>query len=82
MGILERLRRWWSRPHSHRKMSGRDTVLTCPYCGGTKWLEGPRGGMSTNIMCANAACEHWFNYHQGFIPMDDLHRIGRRERPR
>jgi hypothetical protein len=53
--------------------------LECPHCGGTEWYEGPRGGMSTNIMCAQ--CEHWFNFHQGIAPMDDLHMIGRDRKP-
>lgn len=55
--------------------------LKCSYCDGTKFYEGPSGGMSTNIMCADPACEHWFNYHQGIVPMDDLHMIGRDRRP-
>ena len=31
----------------------------CPDCGGKKFLEGPSGGVSTNIMCAK--CRHRFN---------------------
>jgi|tagenome__1003787_1003787.scaffolds.fasta_scaffold20371316_2 hypothetical protein len=58
-----------------------DTKLHCPYCGGTEWDEGPGGGMSVNIMCLNPACEHWFNYHQEIIPMDDLHMVGVDRRP-
>ena len=49
--------------------------ITCTYCQGTKFFEGPSGGMSTNILCANPDCRHWFNYHQGILPMDDLHRV-------
>lgn len=49
--------------------------VKCSYCGGTKFFEGPSGGMSTNILCANPDCRHWFNYHGGILPMDDLHRI-------
>lgn len=60
------------------KQEKEDGRLHCPYCGGTEWYTGPSGGMSTNIICANPSCEHWFNYHQGIIPMDDLHRTGRR----
>lgn len=52
-----------------------NTEMKCTYCGGTKFFEGPSGGMSTNILCANPECRHWFNYHQGILPMDDLHRI-------
>ena len=31
----------------------------CPDCGGKNFLEGPQGGISTNIMCAK--CRHRFN---------------------
>jgi len=34
----------------------------CPECGSTKgFLEGPSGGLSTNIFCANEACGAGFN---------------------
>ena len=33
----------------------------CTYCGGTEFYEGPSGGASTNILCANKECRHWFN---------------------
>jgi hypothetical protein len=36
-------------------------VHTCTYCGGTKFYEGPGGGMSVNVLCANEECRHWFN---------------------
>lgn len=48
---------------------------TCTYCGGTKFYQGPSGGISTNILCANKDCRHRFNWHSGIIPMDDLHRV-------
>jgi len=48
--------------------------LRCPNCGGADWYEGPSGGISTNIMCRD--CGHWYNYHQGIAPMDDLHQVG------
>jgi hypothetical protein len=67
MNVLSRLRQLFHKAPS---------PLRCPYCGGNEWYEGPSGGMSTNIMCANPDCEHWFNYHQGIIPMDDLHKVG------
>lgn len=57
------------------------TPVTCPYCGTKEFYGGPSGGMSTNIMCANPKCEHWFNWHQGIIPMDDLHQVGSDRRP-
>lgn len=47
--------------------------LKCTYCGAKRWERGPQGGLSTNIMCLG--CGHWFNYHGGIIPMDDLHRF-------
>lgn len=53
--------------------------LKCPRCGGETWYNGPRGGMSQNIMCLT--CEHWYNYHQGRAPLDDLHMVGRDRRP-
>jgi hypothetical protein len=43
----------------------------CTYCGGTAWIGGPSGGMSQNILCANPACRHWFNYAEGLM-FDDL----------
>lgn len=55
-------------------------ALVCPYCNGTDWYEGSKGGMSINIMCANPQCEHWFNWYQGIRPMDDLHKAGKNPR--
>lgn len=51
------------------------TGPVCTYCGGTKFFGGPSGGISTNILCANPDCRHWFNWHEGILPMDDLHRV-------
>jgi hypothetical protein len=68
--MLNFLKRWLGRAPER---------LRCPYCNGGKWIEGPSSGMSTNIMCAG--CAHWFNHHQGIIPMDDLHQVGRDRRP-
>lgn len=31
----------------------------CPDCGSSKFMEGPSGGMSTNVKCRG--CGHWFN---------------------
>lgn len=31
----------------------------CPDCGSTKFMEGPSGGMCTNVKCS--WCGHWFN---------------------
>ena len=33
----------------------------CPFCGGSQFIEGPSGGASTNIYCANEACDARFN---------------------
>ena len=31
----------------------------CPDCGSEKFMEGPSGGMATNVKCSG--CGHWFN---------------------
>lgn len=51
--------------------------MKCSYCGGTEFYEGPSGGMSVNVLCANDNCRHWFNYQQPPINnlMEDLYRI-------
>jgi len=72
MTLWEKLLNWWER-FTHPSQKGGPPV--CTYCGGTEWYEGPSGGMSTNIRCANPECRHWFNWHQGIIPMEDLHRV-------
>lgn len=49
--------------------SAEDKVLQrgeCPFCGGREFYEGPQGGMSINIFCANPDCEAGFNV-SGFI---------------
>lgn len=33
----------------------------CPFCGKSEFYEGPQGGLSMNIMCANSECEAKFN---------------------
>ena len=33
--------------------------FVCPDCESENFLEGPSGGMSTNIQCFQ--CKHWFN---------------------
>lgn len=48
--------------------------MKCTYCGGTKFLEGPSGGGSINILCANYQCRHWFN-EMGPFGLQDLHCI-------
>jgi len=68
---------FWNRktePEAPTNEDGEPKVK-CTYCGGDKFHEGPSGGMSTNILCANPDCRHWFNYHGGILPMDDLHRV-------
>ena len=49
--------------------------MRCTYCGGSDFYEGPSGGMSTNILCVNKNCRHWFNYMGGDFPFEDLHKI-------
>lgn len=50
-----------------------EAALKCTYCGGTKFFEGPSGGMSTNILCANEKCRHWFNATP--FGLDDLNKV-------
>ncbi len=40
---------------------------TCPDCGTSKFLEGPSGGASVNIMCANKQCRSEFNICPGMF---------------
>ena len=47
--------------------------LTCTYCGGNRFYEGPSGGGSINVLCSNPDCRHWFN-DTGF-GLDDLDKI-------
>lgn len=47
----------------------------CVYCGGTDFYEGPRGGASVNILCANPECRHWFNYMEPLDKLDDLEKV-------
>ena len=44
----------------------------CPDCGGLKLIEGPSGGLSQNIFCAN--CKHGFNI---MGPFEKIERIGK-----
>lgn len=48
--------------------------LKCTYCGGERFLHGPEGGASVNLLCANQLCRHWFNLTPG-LPLEDLHRV-------
>ena len=48
--------------------------MKCTYCGGTKFYEGPSGGMAVNVLCANPNCRHWFN-DAGPFGFEDLHRV-------
>lgn len=47
--------------------------IKCSYCGGEKFYTGPSGGLSTNILCANKDCRHWFNSTP--IGLEDLKRV-------
>lgn len=68
-----------------RKIAGRrelavaatldDTMPQCTYCKGTAWFRGPEGGVSVNILCANKACRHWFNFTPPLDQLDDLKRV-------
>lgn len=48
--------------------------MKCTYCGGTKFYEGPSGGMAVNVLCANPKCRHWFN-DMGSLGFDDLYMV-------
>ena len=48
--------------------------MKCPYCEGSEFYEGPSGGLSTNILCANPSCRHWFNSNP-LTGLEDLNRI-------
>jgi hypothetical protein len=50
-------------------------ALKCTYCGGTEFYEGPSGGMSTNVLCANPKCRHWFNATPALDLLEDLKRV-------
>ena len=39
--------------------------LTCIFCHGTDFLEGPHGGMSVNLQCANEKCGAQYNITEG-----------------
>lgn len=49
--------------------------MKCTYCGGTEFLEGPSGGMSVNVLCANPKCRHWFNHTPIMGKLEDLKRV-------
>ena len=40
----------------------------CPFCGGSQFFEGPRGGIATNIYCTNPACDARFNFCPPMTP--------------
>jgi hypothetical protein len=35
--------------------------FVCPFCESEEWYEGPSGGMSQNVYCANEECGAGFN---------------------
>jgi hypothetical protein len=41
----------------------------CPFCGGTEITEGPGGGASQNLFCANEECGAGFNIAIAFGTM-------------
>jgi len=67
--------RWLARLFRRRE----PLLPVCRHCGGMTWHLGPQGGMSINLMCQH--CERWVNWHQGIIPMEDLHQVGRDRQP-
>lgn len=63
-----------TQPNPNQSVSG----FTCPDCGGTKFIEGPHGGLSVNFMCANQFCRARFNdgacrvSRHGKVSVEDL----------
>lgn len=55
---------------------GTEEKVICPDCKSDKWIKGPSGGASVNIMCAN--CEEWFNY-EGPFGLDRIYQRGPRK---
>ena len=56
-----------------RMVAKAETGLQCTYCKGTEFYEGPAGGVSVNVLCAEESCRHWFNYTP--FGMEDLNRV-------
>lgn len=48
--------------------------MKCTYCGSERFYEGPSGGASTNVLCANDDCRHWFNVDP-WCGLEDLNRV-------
>ena len=61
-----------SKPKTMEEVVQNSKAPKCTYCGGTEFFEGPSGGMSTNILCANKNCRHWFNHTPILGSLDDL----------
>lgn len=61
------------------QLTGQEVVALdagkCPDCGGTKFLEGPHGGLSVNIKCAK--CGARFNIVPRLAGSFGKERIGR-----
>jgi hypothetical protein len=57
----------------HDLVCGSAQGVVCPGCGGERFYQGPRGGMSVNVKCAG--CGAAFNYSPvvglSLIPCDD-----------
>ena len=49
--------------------------MKCLHCGGEKFFEGPFGGMSVNVLCANPNCRHWFNWNPIQNKLEDLNKV-------
>lgn len=78
MGLLEKLlgRSTIKEIDDELEKERSNKMPKCTYCGGTQFYEGPSGGMSQNILCANDKCRHWFNYSPVFgDKLDDLKRV-------
>ena len=64
---------WWGRrrrPSPGRVSSGEIRNVRCEICDSDEFLEGPRGGLCTNIKCV--VCSAEYNYGPGI--MERIHR--------
>lgn len=55
------------KPELTKKEEKRLLEGICPDCKENKFLEGPHGGASVNIMCANDECKSRFNICPGMF---------------
>lgn len=64
--LVDRFKTWWNGEAQLIEVEENPLITSieknrCPDCGGEGFLQGPSGGISTNIMCANEKCKAKFN---------------------